>query len=148
VDGIFCDWSSPVIRGNNISGNLGWGIVCQYAATSNAGNSTSTLLSENPLLGANGLGKCIQYWSLRVHLTNSTGSSIANAIVNVRPLMGVVVASDNTDVNGWVTFKIVQDYAENNNFIPVLNPYLIDYQGQFYPDWVYVTSNWVVDFQT
>ena len=146
--GIYCNWSSPTIIGNTIIGNSGWGILSEYAAPANSGNDTAALLAANPNLGTNGLGKCIQYWALRVKLTDSMGLPIANGLINVRPLMGAVVASNYTDANGFVTFTIAQDYADNNGLIPVLNPYLIDYQGQFYPVWVYIISNQVVDFQT
>ncbi|MFH0815397.1 MAG: right-handed parallel beta-helix repeat-containing protein [Methanobacteriota archaeon] len=141
-DGIHCSWASPVIVGNAISDNYGWGIYCEYASTMNAGNDTAQLLLDNPLLGPNGLGRCIQYWALEVLLVESgSGIPVSGELVNVRPLMGAVVASSNTDANGFVTFKIAQDYADNDGFIPVLNPYIIDCDGEFCPDWVWVYSN-------
>ncbi len=141
--GIYSNYSSPMICDNVIENNSGWGILCEYAAPANSGNDTAALLVANPGLGSNGLGKCIQYWMLEVYITES-GLPVADAQINVRPLMGEIVASGYTDANGYAWFKVVQDYATNDDFIPVLNPYLIDCEGQFYSDWTWMDANRMV----
>ena len=141
--GIYSNYSSPMICDNVIENNSGWGILCEYAAPANSGNDTAALLAANPGLGSNGLGKCIQYWMLEVYVMEG-GVPVADALINVRPLMGDIVASGYTDANGYAWFKVMQDYATNDDFIPVLNPYLIDCEGQFYPEWTWMDANRMV----
>lgn len=144
-DGINCEWSSSTIINNTITGNGGWGINSKYSAPLNAGINGTQLMADNPFLGNNGLGKCIQNWTLQVHVLTS-GVPWSNAYVQVGT-GGVYLWEGSTDGEGYTEIiEVSQYYISNNTTMPTIqNPYLIVVDITYWK-LCYVEDNTLVEF--
>ncbi len=107
-DGIELDSSRAIIENCRMHENSGWGILAVHEAPSMSGNvfGTGSL--------ANGEGRVLQLYSLRVGVEHEDGSPAVGADLTATDASGMEVANVTTDAAGLAFEDIVPEYEITN----------------------------------